>query len=196
MTITRLPPGRHLDLLMAALAREAVAQRALLAGDRTVAASAFMDVAQGYRESFECAPPNSWGRLVGMLKAAVIGGAPNEAAAFARIALEDAGPTPTAGYAQAIAALVVDDTEGARTGAALMGAGDAPFGRAARAVTAIVDRSATDVARVCGEIVADFEQRTDHLTGVAIADTAVMFEMLASERGVGCRLVSAVMPPR
>ena len=195
MTVTRLPPGRHLDLLMASLAVEADAQRALLAGDRVTARTKFGEAAAGYRGSFSCAPPHSYGRLVGMLKAAVIGGNAGEAAAFARTALSGAASTPTAGYASAIAALVGDDADGARRGAMLMRSGDEPFGRAARAVCAIADGDHAGYAEVCREIVADFAHRTVHLTGVAIADTAVMFEALAAERGMACRPLSPLMPP-
>jgi hypothetical protein len=195
VTVTRLPPGPHLDLLMAALVVESDAQRALLAGDRTTATAKFGEAAQGYRESFNCAPPHSYGRLVGMLKAAIIAGNPAEAARFARAALVEADATPTSGYASAIAALVVDDAEAARAGAALMSGGDARFGRAARAASALADGDPGRYAQACRDIVADFAARTDHLTGVAIADTAVMFEILAAERGMACHPASPLMPP-
>jgi hypothetical protein len=43
-------------------------------------------------------------------------------------------------------------------------------------------------------IVADFESRSEHLTGVPIADTALMLERLAAERGIGAGLDSPLAP--
>ena len=194
MTGKRLPPGPHLDLLLEALDAEAGAQRALLDGDTATATHLFDAASRRYRASYECAPPGSYGRLVGMLKAAIIAGDPTDAAAFARAALADADATPTAGYAIAIAALVAGDGETARRGVELMSAGDERFVRTAAAITALVDGDRAAYDQACGAIVADFEARSEHLTGVAIADTAVMLEAIASERGFACHPVSSVMP--
>jgi hypothetical protein len=43
-------------------------------------------------------------------------------------------------------------------------------------------------------IVRDFEARTDHLTGVAIADTALVLERLAAPRGLAAGVESVVLP--
>ncbi len=190
----RLPPGPHLDLLMEALDAEAGAQRALLDGDTPTAAHMFDAAARRYRASYECAPPASYGRLVGMLKAAIIAGSPADAVAFARQALADAAATPTAGYAIAIAALVDGDGETARRGAELMRGGDERFARTADAITALVDGDGAAYEQSCRAIVTDFEERSEHLTGVAIADTAVVLEILAADRGLACHPVSPVMP--
>lgn len=194
MTGTRLPPGPHLDLLLEALDAEAGAQRALLAGDAETAAHMFDAASRRYRASYECAPPGSYGRLVGMLKAAVIAGDPLDAVGYVRSALADAPETPTAGYATAIAALVAGDRVAARRGAELMAAGDERFGRAATAITALVDGDPDAYAAACRAIVVDFEARAEHLTGVAIADTAVMLEAIAADHGMACRPSSVVMP--
>lgn len=194
MTENHLPPGPHLDLLMEALDAEAGAQRALLDGDAATASHMFDAAARRYRASFECAPPASYGRLVGMLKAAIIAGNPTDAVAFARQALADAEATPTAGYATAIAALVDGDGDAARRGADLMRGGDERFARTADAIIALVDGDGAAYTRACHAIVADFEERSEHLTGVAIADTAAMLEILAADRGLACHPVSPVMP--
>lgn len=195
MTGTGLPPGPHLDLLLEALEAEAVGQAALLAGDAAAATPSFAAAARRYRASYECAPPASYGRIVGMLKAAVIAGDPTDAVAFARAALVDAGPTSTAGYARAIVGVIDGDGEGVRRGVEQMRGGDERFARAADALTAIVDRDASRYTRACQAIVTDFEQRSTHLTGVAIADTVVMLERLAERYGLSARPVSSVMPP-
>ena len=194
MTGKRLPPGPHLDLLLEALDTEAGAQRALLDGDPAGAARMFDAASRRYRASYECAPPESYGRLVGMLKAAVIAGDPADAVGFARRALVDAQPTPTAGYATAIAALVAGDIDATRRGTALMRAGDERFVRTAAAITALVEGDRVAYEHACRAIVADFEASAEHVTGVAIADTAVMLETIAADHGLACHPVSALMP--
>ncbi len=191
---TRLPPGPHLDLLLEALDAEAGAQRALMAGDTESARPMFEAASRRYRASFECAPPASYGRLVGMLKAAVIAGDASDAADYARTAVEGAEPTPTASYVRALVALIGGDDPLAEDAAAPMRAGDAAFGRAADVVEALARRDDGGYRDACAAIVADFEGRQDHLTGVPIADTAVMFEAFAEARGMACHPRSPLMP--
>ena len=49
-------------------------------------------------------------------------------------------------------------------------------------------------AAALGEIVADFEARDQHLSGVAVADTALVLERLAEPRGIAVRPASALVP--
>ncbi|MCW3048425.1 MAG: family finger-like protein, partial [Solirubrobacterales bacterium] len=58
------------------------------------------------------------------------------------------------------------------------------FGRAADAISALAYRIADAFAAAVEAIVGDFEQRSEHLTGVAVADTALMLDELARRRGV------------
>ena len=44
-------------------------------------------------------------------------------------------------------------------------------------------------------IVRDFEGRDAHLTGVPVADTAMLMEALAAPRGLAAHPESLVMPP-
>ena len=60
--------------MTAAVERDGAAQRALLASDREAARAAFAQAAELYRESWEVAPPSAYGRLVGMVKSAVLAG--------------------------------------------------------------------------------------------------------------------------
>ena len=130
-----------------------------------------------------------------MLKAAILAGDGRAAAAYARQALRDApAASPTASYALAIAALAGGDDAAASLAAAGMRAGDAAFGRAADAVQALAGRDGPAYAAAVRAVVADFEGRDEHLTGVAIADTALMLEVLAEERGMAARPPSALLP--
>ena len=108
MTPGSLPPGPHLDLLLEALDAEAGGQRALLAGDAATARAMLEAAARRYRASYELAPPASYGRLIGMMKAAVLSGDVADAvddAVFAAGELEWVEATPAAGYAGGPAAL-------------------------------------------------------------------------------------------
>jgi hypothetical protein len=77
--------------------------------------------------------------------------------------------------------------EGMRTG------GDA-FERTADALAALARRDRERYGQAVRAIVADFEARERHLTGVAIADTALVLQALAAERGLAAELASPVLP--
>jgi hypothetical protein len=189
---------RHQELLSAAIERDGEGQQALMADDQLGARDAFLSAANLYRESWEQAPPRSYGRLVGTLKATVLAGEePGPAAEYVRAALEgdpDAGGSPTASYALALAALIVgDDGDAAARAEVMRGESDA-FDRAAAAISALATRDGDAYAAAVSEIVHDFEQRAAHLTGVAIADTALALERLAAPRGLAAGVRSEVLP--
>jgi len=193
-----LPPGPHLDLLLEALDAEAGGQRALLAGDAATARAMLEAAARRYRASYELAPPASYGRLIGMMKAAVLSGDVADAlddAVFAAGELEGVEATPAAGYAAAISALIRGEDPAAAAATPVMRSGGDAFCRAADAIDAICRRDGAAYAAAVGAIVADFEAREAHLTGVPIADTAIMLESFAAGRGIACRPSSPLMPP-
>lgn len=181
--------------MTAAVERDGSAQQALLAGDAAAARVRFAEAAELYRQSWVQAPPSAYGRLVGMLKAAVLAGGGESEARYARDALADADPeSVTAAYARALAALIVgDDSEAQGWAARMLGGGEA-FARTAEAITGI---AASDLGRyeaALTAIVRDFEARTEHLTGVAIADTALLLATLAARRGIVAAVESPVLP--
>jgi hypothetical protein len=189
---------RHQELLTAAIERDGQGQRALMAGESPAARAAFLSAVELYRQSWEDAPPRSYGRLVGMLKSAVLSGEdPRSAAEFVRAALaEDRGVdnSPTASYALALAALAVgDDREAGRRAEAMRGGSDA-FDRTAAALGSLASGDARGYADAVGDVVRDFEQRSAHLTGVAIADTALVLERLAAPRRMAAGVRSEVLP--
>ena len=181
--------------LLDALAAEGRGHRALLAGEHGAGAAAMREAAAHYRASWDVAPPGAFGRLVGMLKAAVIAGGAEAEAAYARAELVGAPDSPTAAYARAIAALVQGDDAAAEAAAASMRAGAPPFARAADAVSALARGDAAAYAGAVAAVVADFAAREEHLTGVPIADTALMLERLAAARGLAARPSTPLLPP-
>jgi hypothetical protein len=184
----------HAELLLAAIEAEGRAHRALLAGGD--AAEDFRAAAGLYRESWEAAPPASYGRLIGMLKAAVLAGDASDEAVYARGSLGDASGSPPASYALAIAALVHgDDAEAAAAADGMRGGSDAMV-RAADAIAAVVARDEAAYAAAVRAIVEDFEGREQHLTGVPIADTALMLERFGAARGMRAGVESPLLPSR
>jgi hypothetical protein len=181
--------------MRAAIERDGEGQRALLAGDEGRAGEAFAAAAELYRQSWETAPPESYGRLVGMLKSAVLAGGGEAEAGYARSELghlED--PSPTASYALAIAALIAGDDVGAKQSSAGMRAGSDAFGRAADAIAALAERDHDAFERSLRAIVSDFEDREQFLTTVPVADTALMLERLAELRGISATIDSPLFP--
>jgi hypothetical protein len=188
-----LPEGRHLELLGEAIAADGAAHRALLDGDRAGARSALMSAAELYRGSWEAAPPGSYGRLIGMLKAAVLAGGGVEEAAYVRAAVAEPA-SPPAWYALALAALAEGrDEDAARAAEGMLGGSEA-FVRTAGAISALAARDAAAYEAGVRQIVADFEGRSQHLTGVPIADTALLLEVFAERRGLACHPASALLP--
>lgn len=190
--------GNHARELEQALQLEAEGQRALLAGQPSRAQPLLAAAAARYRSSWELASPTSYGRLIGMLKAAILagGGEPEARYALEQLAgLAATERTPAAAYALALAELVVGGYDRALELAAEVVAGGPAFARAGAAIAAIAEADRERFASALKAIVADFESRPAHLTGVAIADTALMLQRLGSRRGLAVRLSGPLVGP-
>ncbi len=185
----------HRALMLAAIARDAEAQRALLEGDAITARASFGKAAELYRESWEVAPPRSYGRLIGMLKSAILAGLAEQYSGYVVTAVPDDEVTSApAAYARALAALVTGDDTAASEWAGAMRAGPPSFERTAAAIDALATRDQAAYTGAISAIVHDFEHRDAHLTGVPIADTALMLERLAAPRGLTGAVTSPLLP--
>jgi len=192
-------------VLQEAIAADGAAFRAMLAGDLEEARLRLLEAAAGYRRSLAHAPPRSFGRLVAALKSSILAGEPDEAAAWVRDRIADAAlggeygqpdscDSPTSCYALAVAALAQGDNALAGRAAEGMREGDRAFNRTADAIAALARGDAEAYGTAVTAIVRDFEGRDAHLTGVPIADTALMLEALAARRGMAARPESPLMP--
>jgi hypothetical protein len=189
--------GEHRELMIAAIATEGEAHTALLAGDVDAARDGYARAVEQYRASWALAPPKSYGRLVGLVKAGVLGGQPATAAIEVRAALEDdpdAAGSPVASYALAVAALIDGDDDAVAALADVMVPRGGAFERTATAMRALAAGDGEAYAAALAEIEADFAARDEHLTGVAIADTAIMLELIAAERGMAAGIDSPLVP--
>ncbi len=180
---------------MAAIEREGEAQQRLIDGHLEAAQVEFREAAELYRQSWEAAHARAYGRLVGMLKASVLAGDGTAEAEYARAALANADQdSATASYARAIAALIAGDDADAMAWAARMSESPGAFARTGEAIFGLAAHDEARYTAALEEIVRDFEQRSEHLTGVVIADTALVLQTLAARRGMAAGIESPVLP--
>jgi hypothetical protein len=197
---TRLPAGpdeRQRQLTRMGNAAWAAGLSLLMLGRRAEADECLLRAAETYRRSWPDAPPDSWGRPIGAMKARLIAGDVDGARDDARWAIEagaGGSESPIGRYAAALAQLVLDDDADA---AALV----PTFADAASIPPAVTGSlqalAATDApayAAAIRKLVADFEAREEFLEDVPVADTVLALQALAAERGITVELTSAVLP--
>jgi hypothetical protein len=154
--------------------------------------------AERYRESFADAPPASWGRPIGAIKARLLAGDWEAAGDEARFAL-DAGAaeadSPIGRYAAALACLVLGDDETARLHAdAIRTREDFPeaVGDALAYIAAGTDR--IGYVEAVEDVLESFETRDEYLEDVPVADTVLVLQALAEKRELAAELSSPLLP--
>ncbi len=154
------------------------------------AAEWFRRSADAYRESFALAPPGSWGRVVGAVKAGIFSGDAQGDAGWALAQLPAEG-SPTARYAEILARLALREDEGP----SLAGEPEFPADVAA-ALDALAARDAAAYRNAAASVLASFESRGDFLDDLPVADTVYVLELLAAPRGIAAGFRSALLPTR
>jgi hypothetical protein len=193
------PDARQKQLVRIAMAAGGAGLARLMQGRRGEAAGWFARSAERYRESYEHAPPESWGRLIGAVKSRVLAGDWEGAEDDARWAL-GLGPaeaaSPIAHYAAALAALVLGkDEQAAALAAELQAEPDATFPRAvADALAALAAGDASSYSEALGRVLESFESREAYLEDVPVADTVLVLEAFAAKRDLAARPVSRLLP--
>ena len=172
--------GPDVRLLLAALTAEREGQRLLLEGRGDRARPYLAAASEAYLASYPLAQPRSWGRLIGAVKAGVLAGEGAPQARQARDELAGAADTPASCYLGALCAVILGDREAALALAPGMRAGGDAFARAADGIEAIARGDAPALDAAIQAIEADFAAREAHLTGVPIADTALMLQTIGA----------------
>ena len=197
---TRLPEGAdegQRQLTRMGNAAWAAGLSLLMLGRRAEADDWLVRAAETYRRSWPDAPPGSWGRPIGAMKARLIVGDLDGSRTDARWALEagaSASESPIGRYAAALALLVLeDDAAAAAVVPTLSGAESIPPAVTAT-LGALAVGDAAGYATAISELVADFEARDEFLEDVPVADTVLALQVLAAERGVVVELTSVVLP--
>jgi tetratricopeptide (TPR) repeat protein len=200
---TRLPDAGDADARQRQLARMGNAAYGaglslLMGGRRDEAAEWLARAAERYRESFGDAPPESWGRPIGALKARLLAGDGNAAREEARFALNAGAAdseSPIGRYAAALALLVLGDDEQARIHAdAIRTRDDFPgaVGDALAYLAAGTDR--VGYVEAIEDVLESFETRDEYLEDVPVADTVLVLQALAEERDLAVELSSPLLP--
>ena len=200
--LSRLPPDpdpRQKQLVRVAMAATGAGLARLMQGRHAEAAGWFARSAERFRESYPDAPPGSWGRLIGAVKARVLAGDWDGAAADADWALEQGAAqaeSPIGRYAAVLALLVLArDDEAAVLAEVLRAESSDVFPRPVADALAGVAFGDPDVYRDGVErVLASFEERDAYLEDIPVADTVVVLEALAGRRGLAIGPSSRLVP--
>lgn len=189
------PDARQKQLTRMGNAAGAAGLTALMAGRG--GGEWFARAAERYRESWEHAPPGSWGRPIGAIKARILAGDWEGAAADARWAL-DAGAadaeSPIGRYAAALAYGVLGDWEGMRLHADYARTHEAFPNEVADVLAFIAAEDVVGYIVAVEDVLESFEQRDEYLEDVPAADTVLVLQALAGRRGMAAELESELLP--
>jgi hypothetical protein len=168
----------------------------LMDGSREEANEWLRRAAGRYRESWQDAPPDSWGRPIGAMKALLLAG--EDAAEAAQWAL-DAGAadasSPIGRYAGTLALLVLGRDLDARVLASTLRDRDDFPRDVADAVTTIAAEDRVGYLVAIEDVLESFETRTDFLEDVAVADTVMVLQLLAAARDTAVDLPASPRLP-
>jgi hypothetical protein len=192
------PDERQRQLTRLGNAANAAALCLVMLGRPEEAKPWFDRAATRWRESFEHAPPGSWGRPIGAIKARILAGDWSGAADAARWALDlgaAEAESPIGRYAGTLALLALARCEEARPLAnSLHGADGFPedVADALRMIAAGDD--AIGYIEAVEHVLASFETRESYLEDVPVADTVLVLQALAARRDLRAELASPLLP--
>jgi hypothetical protein len=169
----------------------------LMQGRGDDAAEWFARAAERYRESFADAPPGSWGRPIGAIKARVLAGDWSGAEDAARWALEAGAADAESSigrYAACLALLVLGRDAEARVHAdAIRTREDFPNG-VGDALAFVAVKDVVGYTEAIESVLESFETREEYLDDIPVADTVLVLQALAGRRGIATELRSELLP--
>jgi hypothetical protein len=169
----------------------------LMEGRRDEAAQWFERAAARYRESFEHAPPGSWGRPIGAIKAQLLAddwpGA-KEAADWALAAGAAGAESPIGRYAAALALLVLGRDAEARVHADRIRISEDFPHDVGDALAFLAARDVLGYAIAVESVLESFETRDEYLEDMPVADTVLVLQALAGRRDMAAELSSPLLP--
>jgi hypothetical protein len=186
---------RQLTRMGNAAAGAGIAQ--LMSGNTEPARQWFARAVDRYRESYEHAPPGSWGRPIGILKARVLAGDWSGADSDAEWTLEQGvaeADSPIGRYAACLALLVLGRDAEARVladGLRTHEGFPAPVGNALAMIAA---QDTVGYVEAIEEVLGSFETRDEYLEDLPVADTVMVLQALADRRGMAAELSSSLLP--
>jgi tetratricopeptide (TPR) repeat protein len=191
------PAERQRQLTRIGNAAYGAALCALMLGRVDDARDWFARAAARYHESYADAPPGSWGRPIGAIKAHVLRGDWDGAQEAARWTLaEDAAQaeSPIGRYAAALAYGVLGDWDEMRINADVVRVRDDFPHDVGDALAFIAAEDVVGYVEAIESVLESFETREEYLEDVAVADTVLVLQALATKRGFPAELQSALLP--
>ena len=168
----------------------------LMVGDRAGADDWLRRAAERYRESWQDAPPDAWGRPIAAMKGLLLAGADaSEAAHWALDAGAAEAASPIGRYAGTLALLVLGRDVDARVLASTLRERDDFPRDVADALTTIAAQERVGYLSAVEDVLASFEQRTEFLEDVAVADTVMVLQLLATARDTAVDLPASPRLP-
>jgi hypothetical protein len=150
-----------------------------------------------WRESYADAPPGSWGRPIGAIKAFILAGEWSAAEDASRWALAEGAAeseSPIGRYAAALACSVLGDWEGGRIHADAIRIRDDFPRDVGDALATIAAEDVVGYVEAVESVLESFETREDYLEDVPVADTVLVLQGLAARRNMAADLTSDLLP--
>jgi hypothetical protein len=169
----------------------------LMGGNTAQAREWFVKAVERYRESYEHAPPGSWGRPIGILKARILAEDWSGAEGDARWTLEQgAAETESAigRYAGCLALLVLGRDAEARVLADGLRMRDEFPQSVGDALGMIAAQDPIGYIEAVKQVLESFETRDEYLEDLPVADTVMVLQALAARRGLAAELSSPLLP--
>jgi tetratricopeptide (TPR) repeat protein len=170
----------------------------LMLGRGDQASEWFDRAARRYRESYELAPPGSWGRPIGALKARILAGDWSGAEEEARWALDEGAAeaeSPIGHYAAALALLTLERYEEARAVADSIRERDDFPHDVANALATLSAEDTLGYTYAIESVLESFVTREEYLEDIPVGDTVIVLQALAERRGLAAELASPLLPP-
>jgi hypothetical protein len=157
----------------------------------------FARAAERYRQSWEHAPPESWGRPIGAIKARILAGDWDGAADDARWALEAGAAdseSPIGRYAAALAFGVLGEWVDMRVQADSARTHEIVPSEVADALAYVAAEDVVGYAEAIEAVLESFETRDKYLEDIPVVDTVLVLQALAARRGMVVELESELLP--
>lgn len=169
----------------------------LMDGRPEEASEWFHRAAERYYESIAGAPPGSWGRPIGVMKALVLAEDWLHAEDGARWALElgaAESESPIGRYAAALALLVLGRDHDAVIHADVIRTSDGFPHDVGDALAFIAAQDVIGYTYAIESVLDSFETREEYLEDIPVADTVLVLQALAAKRGIAVELSSSLLP--
>jgi tetratricopeptide (TPR) repeat protein len=169
----------------------------LMLGNGEEASEWLHRAAEVYRESLADAPPGSWGRPIGAMKALLLAEdwpAAEKAATWALELGAGEAESPIGRYAAALALLVLGrDHEAVAHADAIRTRDDFPKD-VGDALAFIAAQDVVGYVYAIESVLESFETRDEYLEDIPVADTVLVLQALAARRELAAELSSPLLP--